>query len=378
MRLFEYEAKAIFKTHGISTPRGGLGSEPEQVKRIAAEIGRPVVLKAQVLVGGRQKVGGVQFASNPEEAAKIAERMFADGVRGEPVRKLLVEERVDFEREIYAAVTIDDSAGAPIAMVSSEGGIEIEDIVAKHPERLVAERIEIFSGLEQHQARRLIKRTGLSKETMLDVSRTFWALYQIFRKYDGTIAEINPLVISKGGSTCAVGAVLEVDDDALHRHPELEARPDERVQDEIERRATELGLAYVRLDGDVGLIGTGAGLAMATVDLVKLYGGEPANFLDTGGRITQEHIKNALSTVLMNPKVRGVLINMYGGINPIVDAAQGIVALTKERRLNVPIVVKVRGNFEEQAWEILQEAGIEIVKDIRTEVAAQRIIELVH
>jgi succinyl-CoA synthetase beta subunit len=218
----------------------------------------------------------------------------------------------------------------------------------------------------------------LSKEALLRVSRTLWTLYQIFRRYDATIAEINPLVISKDGNVCAIGAVLIVDNDALFRHAELERRLDERVQDKIERRATELGLTYVRLDGDIGLIGTGAGLTMASVDLVKLYGGEPANFLDTGGRITPEHIKNALSIVLMNPKVRGVLINMYGGINPIVDAAQGIVTLVKEKKLNIPIVVKARGNFEEEAWKILQEAGIEIIKDTRTEVAAQRIIELVH
>jgi succinyl-CoA synthetase beta subunit len=304
--------------------------------------------------------------------------MFTKGVGGIPVRKLLVEERLDFEREIYVAITIDGSMGVPIAMVSSEGGIEIEDIVAKYPERLVAERVDVFSGLEQHQARKLTEGIGLPKEAMVNVSRILWVLYQIFRKYDGTTAEINPLIIDRGGAAYAVGAVLDVDDDALFRHPEMDAKLDQRVEDEIERRASELGLAYVRLDGDIGLIGTGAGLAIATGDLVRLYGGEPANFLDTGGRVTQEHIKNALSIVLMNPKVRGVLINMYGGINPIVDGAQGIVTIAKERRLSMPIVVKVRGNFEEEAWRILQDAGIEIVKDIRTEVAARRITELVQ
>jgi succinyl-CoA synthetase beta subunit len=378
MRLFEYEAKAIFSKCGISIPRGGLGSNPEQVRRIAEEIGRPVALKAQVLVGGRQKAGGVRFAADPTEAAKTAARIFTEGVGSIPVRKLLVEERLDFEREIYVAITIDGSMGGPIAMVSSEGGIEIEDIVAKYPERLVAERIDVFSGLEQHQARKLTERIGLPKEAMVNVDRILLVLYKIFKKYDGTTAEINPLIIDRGGAAYAVGAVLDVDDDALFRHPEMEAKLDQRVEDEIERRASELGLAYVRLDGDIGLIGTGAGLAIATGDLVRLYGGEPANFLDTGGRVTQEHIKNALSIVLMNPKVRGVLINMYGGINPIVDAARGIVTIAKERRLSMPIVVKVRGNFEEEAWRILQDAGIEIVKDIRTEVAARRITELVQ
>lgn len=375
MRLFEFESKPILAGYGIPIPRGVLASSPEGVEDALKAIPPPVVLKAQVLVGRRGRAGGIKVARSAEEAIELSKELFGMVVHGQRVERLLIEEFVETAKELFLSITIDDSAGRPIILASSEGGVEIEELAREHPEKIVKELVDPLRGLRGYEARRIAKAMGLSGQTMVEVGRILCALYRAFVDCDATIVEVNPLALTKAGNLCATGAVMIIDDDALDRHPELKGRAEGRMEDDIERLAFRLGIPYVRLDGDIGVIGSGAGLATATVDVLRSYGGRPANFLDTGGRITYEHMKNCLDLVFRNPKVRALLVNLYGGINPIVEGAKGIVDFVKERGIKVPIVVKVRGNFEEEAWRILEGAGIEVVKSSRTEEAAQRIVE---
>jgi len=375
MRLFEFESKPIFAKYGIPIPKGELASSPDEVEAALRSIRPPVVLKAQVTVGRRGKGGGIKVARTREEAVELSRDLFGAMVHGQRVERILIEEFVETAKELFLSITIDDSAGKPIILASSEGGVEIEELAMEHPEKIVRELVDPLRGLRGYEARRVAKAMGLSGQTMVEVGRVLCSLYRAFVDYDATIAEINPLALTKAGGLCATGAVMIIDDDALDKHPELKGRAEERIEDDIERLAFRLGIPYVRLDGDIGVIGSGAGLATATVDILRSYGGRPANFLDTGGRITYEHMKNCLDLVFRNPRVRALLVNLYGGINPIVEGAKGIVDFVRERGIKVPIVVKARGNFEEEAWRILEGAGIEVVKSSRTEDAAQMVIE---
>jgi succinyl-CoA synthetase beta subunit len=376
MRLFEFEAKAFFSSNGIPIPRGKVVETPNEARNVAESLQKPVMLKAQVLVGMRGKAGGIKLAYNPDETEELSKKLLGTGIRGCKVTKLLVEECLDVDRELYLSVTFDSSKGKPVIIASPEGGIEIEETALKSPEKLIQTCVDVFAGLAPFASREIVKKMGLTGDPLIKVSQTLWSLYQVFEKYDAVIAEINPLIITKNQEVSAAGAVLNLDDDALYRHPDVSVKPEERIEDPIELKAWKLGIPYVRLDGNIGTIGSGAGLAIATVDLVKHFGGSAANFLDTGGRITQEHIENALEIVMMNPNVRAILINMYGGINPIVEGAQGIVKFIREKKLRIPVVVKVRGNFEDEAWKILEEAGVDVVKATQTELAAQRIVQL--
>jgi succinyl-CoA synthetase beta subunit len=379
MKLFEFESKRIFNAENIPVAKGDVVSSCEEARRTAASVGLPVVLKAQVPVGRRAKAGGVRVAENLEEVVEVAHDLFASRVAGFHVHKILVEQHLPILKELYLGITINDSVGKFVILASSEGGTEIEKIAANAPQKIVSLEVDPLLGFEQYEARRLVRGIGLAGDMMLGVSNVLWLLYQVFVKYDATIAEINPLIITESGEVYAAGAVLSIDDDALDRHKDLieETREiGERIEDDIEREAAQQGIAYVRLGGDIAVIGSGAGLAMATVDLIKDYGGEPANFLDTGGRITRDHVWKCLSIVMKNPRVAGVLVNMYGGINPMVEAAHGIVEFVDERRPRSPIVVKLRGNSEEEAWTILEKAGIHVVRATQTEDAVRLIVAL--
>ena len=376
MRLVEFESKSIFKKEGIPVPRSEIVSSREEAERAAASIGTPVILKAQVSVGGRGRAGAIFVARRPEEAPELAGKILGMRIQGLEVRKLLVEEHLPIVREVFLSVTIDDSEGKVVILASSEGGMEIEGIASKSPERIVSLRIDPLSEFEQYKARQIVRQIGFRGDSLLKAGDVLWHLYRIFMKYDATLAEINPLAVTKTNDIVAAGAALTIDDDALSSHSELRVDSEERIQDAIEREAARMSIAYLRLDGDIGVIGSGAGLAMATVDLIKEFGGEPANFLDTGGRITRQHIMNCLSIVTKNPDVKALLINLYGGINPIVEAAHGIVDFYKSKGLQLPIVVKLRGNFEEEAWGILEMAGIRVVKATQTEDAARLIVAL--
>jgi succinyl-CoA synthetase beta subunit len=381
VKLLEFESKRIFKAEKIPVPRGDVVSSSEEAKRTAASLGLPVVLKAQVPVGSRAKEGGVHVAEDVEEVAQITQHLLMSRVAGFRVRGVLVEHYLPILRELYLGITIDDSKGKFIILASSEGGTRIEEIAASAPQKIVSLEVDPLLGFEQYEARRLVRGIGLTGDLMLKVSSVLWLLYQVFVKYDATIAEINPLIITESGEVYAVGAALSIDDDALDRHRDV--IPDtretgERTEDEIEREAAEQGIAYVRLGGDIAVVCSGAGLAMATVDLIRDYGGEPANFLDTGGRITRDHVWNCLNIVMKNPRVTGVLVNMYGGINPMVEAVRGIVEFIDERRPRSPIVVKLRGNCEEEAWSILEKAGIHLVRTTQTEDAVRLIVALLR
>jgi succinyl-CoA synthetase beta subunit len=381
MKLFEFESKRIFNAENIPVAKGDVVSSSEEARRTAASVGLPVVLKAQVSVGRRAKGGGVRVAENLDEVVEVAQDLFASRVAGFHVHKILVEQYLPILKEVYLGITINDSVGKFVILASSEGGTEIEKIAANASQKIVSLEVDPLLGFEQYEARRLARGIGLTGDLMLRVSNVLWLLYQVFVKYDATIAEINPLIIAESGGVYAAGAVLSIDDDALDRHKDLieDTREiGERIEDDIEREAARQGIAYVRLGGDIAVIGSGAGLAMATVDLIKDYGGEPANFLDTGGRITRDHVWKCLSIVMKNPRVAGVMVNMYGGINPMVEAARGIVEFVDERRPRSPIVVKLRGNSEEEAWTILEKAGIHVVRATQTEDAVRLIIALLR
>ena len=379
MKLFEFESKRIFKAEKIPVPRGDVVSSSEEAKRRAASLGMPVILKAQVPAGRRAKGGGIRVAEHLEEVAEVAQDMLASRIAGFHVHRVLVEHYLPILRELYLGITIDDSKGKFVVLASSEGGTEIEQIAANAPQKIVSLKVDPLLEFEQYEARRVARQIGLTGDLMLKVSSVLWLLYQVFVKYDATIAEINPLIITESRDVYAAGAVLSIDDDALDRHRDVIANTGEtgeRTQDDIEREAAEQGIAYVRLGGDIAVIGSGAGLAMATVDLIRDYGGAPANFLDTGGRITRDHVWNCLNIVMKNLKVAAILANMYGGINPMIEAAHGLVEFVREKRLQIPVVAKIRGNFEKEAWDILERAGIRVVKTTQTEDAARLVVEL--
>jgi len=378
MKLLEYEAKKIFSEQGISIPKGKLIQSSEELEDLSCKFSFPVVLKGQVPVGGRKKAGGITIAHDQNDAEASVSSLLGMRIHGYVVRKILVEEYLNVAKEAYISVTIDASEGAPVIVASSEGGVDIEGTARIHPEKVLAKTVDIASGVTEDIAAELARRTeleGVPLEKIVDIVKR---LYEIFVNCDALLVEANPLVMTIKRELCAVGAAMTIDDDALHRHPDIASRDEIRIEDEIERDSRKQDIAYVRLHGDIGIIASGAGLALSTVDLVKDYGGEPANFLDTGGQITQQRIRACVGIVLKNEKVRGLVINMYGGINPMVEAAKGVASFVTEKRLKIPVVAKVRGNQEEEAWRILEEAGVTVVRSIATEIAVQKLIELMR
>ena len=376
MRLLEYETKRIFSEQGITIPRSELIQSSEGFRELSGKFSFPVVLKAQVPVGGRKKAGGITIAHDQNDIEAGVRSLLGMRIRGCVVRKILLEEYLNIEREAHLSVSIDTSKGTPLILASSEGGVDIEEIARMHPEKVVARTLDIASGLSEDIAAELARRTELEDIPLGKIVDTVKRLYEIFVKYDALLVEANPLVMTPDRRLCAVGAAMTIDDDALHRHPEIACRDEVRIEDEIERDALKENIAYVRLHGDVGIVASGAGLALATLDLVKDYGGDPANFLDTGGQITQQRIRACIEIVLRNKRVRGLVVNMYGGINPMIEAAKGVASFVREKQLGMPVVVKVRGNQEEEAWRILEEAGVTVVKSMRTEIAIQTLMEL--
>lgn len=376
MQLLEYEAKRIFSQQGITIPRSKLIQSSEELREVSGKFSFPLVLKAQVPVGGRKKAGGVTIAQNQNDVEAGVKSLLGMRIRGCIVRKILLEEYLNIEREAYLSVSIDTSKGTPLILASSEGGVEIEEIARIHPEKVVSKTVDIASGLCEDIVAELATGIELEDIPLEKVVDTVKRLYEIFLKYDALLVEANPLVMTTNRRLCAVGAAMTIDDDALYRHLDIACGDEVRVEDEIERDARKEEIAYVRLNGDVGIVASGAGLALATLDLVKEYGGDPANFLDTGGQITLQRIRACMEMVLRNKRVRGLVINMYGGINPMVEAAKGVASFVRKKTLRMPVVVKVRGNQEEEAWRILEDAGVTVVKSMRTEIAIQRLMEL--
>ena len=377
MNIHEYQAKEIFARYGIPVPRGTVVTTPAEAKAATQELGGRSVVKAQIHAGGRGKSGGVQLVRSPQEAEEAAQRMLASklvtpqtGPEGAPVQKLLIEELADIEKELYVALTIDRGHRGPALLVSTQGGMDIEEVAAQDPQDIHTEPIDPLLGLMPFQTRRLVRRLGLDQAAAGDAAKLLTALYQVFVENDCSLVEINPLIITGDGRVVALDAKINLDDDSLFRHPDLKEYRDASQEDELEARAADLDIAYVNLDGDVGCLVNGAGLAMATLDVTTAAGAAPANFLDVGGGATPEKVASAVKIILSDPKVRRVLVNIFGGILRCDIAGEGIVLAYKETGSTVPLVVRMLGTNVVEGKDILGASGLPVVfTDTLTEAA---------
>jgi succinyl-CoA synthetase beta subunit len=359
MKLHEYQARDILARQGIPVTGGGVATTPDDVRRIAEAIGGRVVVKAQVFVGGRGKAGGIALADTPADAEAAARRILGMDIKGLTVEKVLVAEAITYEREIYLGVVMDRATRAIVLMASAEGGVEIEEVARTNPDAIVKIAAHPMLGLLDFQARDLAFGIGLRDARQVrQFAQIASALYRIYMETDATLAEINPLVVKADGSLQALDSKIVLDDSALFRHPELEALRDSSDEPEAERRAREAGITYIKLDGDIGCMVNGAGLAMATMDVVKLYGGEPANFLDIGGGAGKEKVKAALQIILSDPNVRAVMFNIFGGITRVDEVARGIVAALAEVPTSVPMIARLVGTNEVEGRRILAESTL--------------------
>ncbi|OPY05292.1 MAG: Succinyl-CoA ligase (ADP-forming) subunit beta [Syntrophus sp. PtaB.Bin001] len=376
MRLHEYEALDIFEQNGIPVPRRGVASTMHEALHVAGEIGYPVILKAQVLVGGRGLAGGIKTASSPDELKEVAESLLSSDIKGLPVLKLLVCEKVEVAKELYVGITIDGYSGRPVIVVSTEGGMLIEETAKTSPEKIASVHVDSSFAFYPYHARALLSRLGVNQQLIATWTDVIGQLYNVVMRYETLIGEINPLVVLPNGGLIAVDAVLEVDDSAISRIRFPLPDRIERIENPLERRGREIGVTYVDLDGDIGLISSGAGLGMASTDII----GErmkPANFLETGGGITADLLYRCMELIMMKPGLRAIFINVYGGINPIHEGAKGVVRYIKEHNVKIPIVAKALGNRQEETWEIFRSAGVHVVTEAATEKAVDRLYELV-
>ncbi len=381
MRLHEYQAKQVFAKHGIKVPRSKVAQTPEEAEKVARELGGKVVVKAQVLVGGRGKAGGVKKAESAEEAREIASQLLGSSIKGHKVEKVLVEEQLDIKKEYYAGYVVDRSRRLPALIFSRMGGMDIEEIAAKHPESIHRVYFDPLWGLQDYELRKALFKAGFEGDEFKQMFRILKTLADIAFRYEAELTEINPLVLTPDG-LYAADARLNVDDNALFRHPELVEMREATEVDPLEREARMKGLNYVRLGGSIGVIANGAGLAMATMDIIQLMGGRPANFLDTGGGLADpEKMKNCLLHVLKDPAVKTVFINIYAEITRCEKVAEGIVKALKESERKVPLVIKLVGTNEELGREILKEyaekSGAEIHFVSSIEEGAKKAVELV-
>ncbi|MDI3498678.1 ADP-forming succinate--CoA ligase subunit beta [Archaeoglobus sp.] len=352
MRLHEYQAKQIFSKHGIRVARGELATSVEDVRGIAEELGGKVVLKSQVLVGGRGKAGGIKKAYSVEEAVEKAKEMFGSVLKGHIVEKIYVEEMIEVQREMYAGLTIDRANKGIAAILSSVGGMDIEEIAFKHPEKIARIAVNPKWGLWDYQIRELLLNSQMPREYWKEVASILKTLYRIMVHYEAELVEINPLVVTPDGLVAA-DARLNIDDSALFRHRDLEKLRDYTEADQMERIAMEKGLNYVKLDGNVGVLANGAGMAMATMDLIYIYGGKPANFLDIGGGASAEVVREAINLILSDKNVKVVFINIFGGITRCDEVAKGLKEALAD--VSTPVVVRLAGTNEEEGRKIMDE-----------------------
>lgn len=366
MKLFEYMGKALFAQYGIAVPKGRVCRTPEEAAAAAREIGGTVVVKSQILSGKRGKGGGIKFADNADEARDAAREILGMTVQGYTVETLLVEEKLQIDKELYLSITVDGAAKKPVIIASAEGGMDIEDVAE---EKIMKKHVDIFSGVMPFLARETARRLGLTGATAKELNKFLPALYQMFKEKDAELVEINPLVIS-GDRLVAADSKVTIDDDALFRQKEA---PVVEERTEIEKKAHELGLAFVQLGGDIAIMANGAGMAMGTLDTISYYGGSPANFLDAGGGTGMEGTARALELLLAtNPKA--IFINIFGGITRCDDVANAFVQVKNSRDIPVPVVIRMVGTNEAEAVGILQENGIEAYKVMHE--AAQKVVEL--
>ena len=383
MKIHEYQAKDILRKFNVAVPEGKVAFTPQEARKIAEELGGgTVVVKAQIHAGGRGKGGGVKLAKNPAEAEEIASKMIGmtlvthqTGPEGKLVRRVLVEQGLDIERELYAGIVLDRAKSQLAFMVSTEGGVEIEKVAAETPEKILKEWIDPAVGFMPFQARRLAFGLGLSGDQFRNAVKFLTSLYKAYVAVDASLAEINPLVVTKDGRVLALDAKINIDDNALFRHSDIIELRDLDEEEPLEVEASKYNLNYIKLDGDVGCMVNGAGLAMATMDLIKLAGGEPANFLDVGGGASAETVENGFKIILSDPNVKAVLINIFGGIVRCDRVATGVVEAAKKIGVKVPMIVRLAGTNAEEAAEILQKSGLKFLVANTFEEAANRVVE---
>jgi len=359
VKLHEYQSKQIFARYGIPIPKGQVASAPEEARHIATELGKRVVVKSQVLVGGRGKAGGVKVANTPDEAEQVAQKILGMNIKGLTVRKVLVDEAADIQHEIYLGVVINRAARRVTMMASAAGGMDIEEVARVSPEKIVKVLIDPFIGLRDYQVRQIAFALGLKGDQIRDFGVIANGLYKAFLDCDASLAEINPLVITGEGKLLAVDGKIVTDDSGMFRHQDLAALRDMDEETSSEAEARKFGLSYIQLDGEIGCMVNGAGLAMTTMDIVKLFGGNPANFLDIGGGASADKVAAALRIILADPKVRAVLFNIFGGITRCDEVAKGIVQALQQVPTQVPMVVRLVGTNEEEGRAILAGAKMQ-------------------
>ena len=368
MKIHEYQAKELLAAYGVPVPEGLLALTPEEAKEATEKLGGQSVVKAQVHCGGRGKAGGVKLAKSPEEAFSIAQNMLGmtlvskqTGPEGKVVHKVYVTKAVDIRKEYYLSLTADASAASLVIIASGEGGTEIEETSTKNPEAIVKEQVSILTGLKSYEALEVAKRIGIPAENRKEFAAILQKMYKLYVEKDCSLIEINPLILTGDGSLSALDAKITFDDNALARHPEVALLRDEQEEDPKEVRASKSDLNYVALDGSIGCMVNGAGLAMATMDIIKKFGGSPANFLDVGGSATEERVTTAFEILLSDPHVKAIMVNIFGGIMKCDIIASGIVAAAKAIDIQVPVVVRLEGTNVELGKKILEESGLALI-----------------
>jgi len=383
VKIHEYQAKQILSQYGVQIPRGEVADTPPQAREIAQKIGPNVVLKAQIHAGGRGKGGGIKLANDPQEVEKLAQEMIGmtlvthqTGPEGKLVRRILVEEALDIAQELYLGIVIDRAKESPVVMTSSEGGVEIEKVAAESPALIFKEYINPATGFLGFQSRKLAFKLGLEGDTFKQAVNFILSLYKAFQATDASLAEINPLIITKEGNVLALDAKMNFDDNALLRHPDIKDMRDLDEEDPLEVEAAKFNLNYIKLDGNVGCMVNGAGLAMATMDIIMHSGGMPANFLDVGGGVSEESVKNAFKILVSDKDVKAALINIFGGIVRCDLVANGIVKAAKELGLKVPMVVRLEGTNVDLGKNILEESGLDFFPASSMKEAAEKVVPL--
>ncbi len=381
MKIHEYQAKEILASYGIPVPKGGVAATPAEAKEIASKLGDQVVIKAQVYAGGRGKAGGIKTASSPEEAEKLASQIIGmklvthqTSPEGVPVDKVLVEEAAPIERELYLSIIIDSAQGIPVIMASEAGGMDIEEVAAKSPEKIIKAHIDPITGFQPFLGRRLAYGLNLEPEQIRPATQLIGNLYRVFQEKDCSLVEINPLIVTADGRLLALDAKLNIDDNALFRHRDYAELRDPSQEDPLELEASQHNISYIKLDGDVGCMVNGAGLAMATMDIIKLMGAEPANFLDVGGGASEEMVTKAFTIMLSDPKVKAALVNIFGGILRCDIVAHGMIEAAKQTELKVPIVVRMRGTNVEEGMRLLGESGLPMILAKDLAEAAKKVV----
>ncbi len=377
MKLYEYEGIELFRKEDIPCMDFSLASNPREAVELAESIGFPVVMKVQVLSGGRYLAGGVKTANSASEVSTIANKLFGLHIGGMPVKQLMLVPKAEIEREVYLGITIDTYTGTPVAILSPEGGVAINRLARERPETLVSRPVSISQGLSLADARRMCRSVGLRGSDFTQISNVLFSLYQVFHKNDALLAEINPLGKTSSGDYLALDAKVEIDDSSLYRHPEFKKNQADRIFNPLERKGREIGVTYVELDGDIAIIASGAGLGMASMDIINRKM-RAANFLETGGAITEDLLYKVTDLVLQKPHIRALFINVYGGINPIHEGAKGVVRYLKEHDIRIPVVAKALGNHQEETWEIFSNHGVCVAGGVSTESAVDELYTILE